>query len=356
MQKIKKALKNLVKIAPSSKSGKAPAPSAAPKAAKKKVLTATVKKTASSKVAKKPQPAKAVTKTAKAVSKNAAAEKKSVGAKAPAKKVEKLTKSSAATKAQVKSPAKELGKKLTTSKENTKTAKVTEKKGDKKAAAKTSKDDKNLDKASAKSQDAADPKATLKALKGAKPAKGAKERSKDVDDDPVDFDDDNFDNSEIEEYEIEDEADVELEVEISTKAPYAPSSEAETRDESDEVFLTDAEGRRYCRVKDCDQISAVDGYCRYHYLLLWKKIQVRKKILSEGKLERYVEDLTARYPDKYLEMLRKDLRNEKEFLAAIQELEIDDTSENELEDETQSYIEEVRGMSGDTPTRDDDEF
>lgn len=124
---------------------------------------------------------------------------------------------------------------------------------------------------------------------------------------------------------------------------------------AEEIVLTDAEGRRYCRVKDCDQVATVDGYCRYHYLLFWKKIQVRKKILSEGKLERYIEELTARYPDKFLDMLRKDLRSEKEFLAAIQELEIDESStEGEFEDETQTYIDEVRGISETTSTGSDD--
>lgn len=126
--------------------------------------------------------------------------------------------------------------------------------------------------------------------------------------------------------------------------------------EPEEVVLTDAEGRRYCRVKDCDQLAAVDGYCRYHYLLFWKKIQVRKKILSEGKLERYIEELTARYPDKFLDMLRKDLRSEKEFLAAIQELEIDESAvDNEFEDEAQTYIDEVRGM-GETGGREEEDF
>ncbi len=140
------------------------------------------------------------------------------------------------------------------------------------------------------------------------------------------------------------------------KEEVIPEAKREYVDE--EIFLTDAEGRRYCRVKECDQVASVDAYCRYHYLLFWKKIQVRKKILTEGKLERYVEELTARYPDKYLEMLRKDLRSEKDFLSAIQELELDDNSgENELEDEAQSYIEEVRGMSSEGgSSRDDDEF
>ncbi len=125
----------------------------------------------------------------------------------------------------------------------------------------------------------------------------------------------------------------------------------------EEVILTDAEGRRYCRVRDCDQIGVVEGYCRFHYLALWKKIQVRRKILADGKLERYVEELTSRYPDKFLEMIRKDLRNEKDFLAAIQELEIDEAAlDNEFEDETQSFIDEVRGMTSESSISEEEEF
>lgn len=125
----------------------------------------------------------------------------------------------------------------------------------------------------------------------------------------------------------------------------------------EEVYLTDAEGRRYCRVRDCDQAATVETYCRYHYLLLWKRIQVRRKILVDGKLERYVEELTSRYPDKFLEMIRKDLRNEKDFLSAIAELEIDDSgAENELEDEAQSYIDEVRGMTTESGIQDEEDF
>ena len=131
--------------------------------------------------------------------------------------------------------------------------------------------------------------------------------------------------------------------------------EAEEPEPVEELVLTDAEGRRFCRVKDCDQLASVDSYCRYHYLLFWKRIQVRKKILTEGKLERYIEELTARYPDKFLDMLRKDLRSEKEFLVAIQELEIDESAmEGEMEEEAQTYIDEVRGMEPTTRETDED--
>lgn len=126
---------------------------------------------------------------------------------------------------------------------------------------------------------------------------------------------------------------------------------------SDEIILTDAEGRRYCKVKECDQIASVDSYCRFHYLLLWKRIQVRRKILMDGKLEKYVDDLTSRYPDKFLEMIRRDLKTEKDFLAAIAELEIDESAlDNDFEDEAQSFIDEVRGVSTEAGISDEEEF
>lgn len=185
------------------------------------------------------------------------------------------------------------------------------------------------------------------------PGKPKKEEAE-AEDDFV-SDDDFVGADEIGEYEEELKAVEELDEEAVDDEAWA----TETKDKGDEeVILTDAEGRRYCRSRDCDQIGIVDGYCRYHYLLFWKKIQVRKKILADGKLERYVEELTARYPDKFLEMIRRDLRTEKDFLAAIQELEIDESAgENEFEEDTNAYIEEVRGMGeGGSTGVDEEEF
>lgn len=156
-----------------------------------------------------------------------------------------------------------------------------------------------------------------------------------------------------EEIEIEVE---EEEVDLETDSDDDDDDAVVVAEASDEdVVLTDAEGNRYCRARDCDQIAIVDAYCRYHYLLFWKKIQVRKKILADGKLERYVDELTARYPDKFLEMIRRDLRTEKDFVAAIQELEIDESGlDNEYEEDTQSFIDEVRGMGGESESVEDD--
>ncbi len=162
---------------------------------------------------------------------------------------------------------------------------------------------------------------------------------------------DDFGESEIAEYEedlkaVEDEDD-------DTTIELSDEDEADKKDE--EVYLTDSEGRRLCKVRDCDQVANVDAYCRYHYLLLWKKIQIRKHILFDGKLEKYVEDLTSRYPDKFLEVIRKDLKTEKDFVSVIQEMDLDENAlaENENEDEVQSFADEIRGI-GDAPSMDED--
>ena len=181
-------------------------------------------------------------------------------------------------------------------------------------------------------------------------SKKTEKKSADEDDD-FSFDD-NFGDSEISDYE-DDLKDVE-EADEAEDLELTDDEEEEQKDE--EIYLTDSEGRRLCRVRDCDQVSTVEGYCRFHYLLLWKKIQIRKSILIDGKLEKYVEDLTSRYPDKFLEMIKKDLKSEKEFLSAIQELEIDESALNDVDgndDEAQSFSDEIRGI-GEAPSMDDD--
>ena len=63
----------------------------------------------------------------------------------------------------------------------------------------------------------------------------------------------------------------------------------------------------------------------------------------------------ARYPDKFVDVVKKDLKTEKDFLSVIQELEIDESALNESEsdDEVQSFSDEIRGI-GDAPSMDDD--
>ncbi|MBK9293920.1 MAG: hypothetical protein IPM57_05665 [Oligoflexia bacterium] len=123
----------------------------------------------------------------------------------------------------------------------------------------------------------------------------------------------------------------------------------------EEVILTNAEGKRYCRVSDCDEVSMIDGYCRLHYIMYWKRNKNKLKILEGGKLDKYIEELTQRYPDKYLEILKKDLLSEKEFNTIITEMDQDDAGDDvESEEEDNRFVEEIRG--GIPTGSDDDEF
>ncbi|QDK37870.1 hypothetical protein [Bdellovibrio sp. NC01] len=307
-----------------------------------------VKKKPAAKAAAKPvkkAPAKAAAKPAPA--KKAAPKtvvKKKVEAKAPAKaaaskkpelkkKVE--AKAKPVAKAEAKTPAAKPA-----AKEVKAEAKETAKKAPAKAAAPQP--------AAAKEA----PKKDAKAPKKGKAAKGKEKEESDLDDDFIA--DDDMMGDEIGEYEEELKAVEESEEDVDLVEEWTGEEKAKS---DEEIILTDAEGRRYCRARDCDQIAVVDAYCRFHYLMFWKKIQVRKKILQDGKLERYVEELTSRYPDKFLEMIRRDLRTEKDFLAAIQELEIDESvGENEFEEDTSAYIEEVRGMGDSGGGVEEDEY
>ncbi len=185
------------------------------------------------------------------------------------------------------------------------------------------------------------PKSKLKTKK-------VEKKEDDFDDDLID---DDFGESEIAEYEDDLKAVEEDDDDLTEDLV----DDDDIDEKETEVYLTDSEGRRLCRVRDCDQVSGVEGYCRFHYLLLWKKIQIRKVILIDGKLEKYIEDLTGRYPDKFLEMIKKDMKSEKDFLSAIHELEIDESAlgDNDADEDVQSYAEEIRGVT-DAPVIDDD--
>ena len=127
---------------------------------------------------------------------------------------------------------------------------------------------------------------------------------------------------------------------------------AATQKEEPVVVLTNADGKQYCKAHDCDQGQTTEGYCRLHYIALWKRNRSKVKILEGGKLDKYIEDLTSKYPDKYLEMLRKDLSNEKDFNLIVAEMDVEDSGDEEAEEDTSRFIEEVRGG---VPTADDDD-
>ena len=85
-----------------------------------------------------------------------------------------------------------------------------------------------------------------------------------------------------------------------------------------------------CVVRGCDNPSTTNGYCRYHYLKLWKDVKKKELILQEGKLAKIIEELVRKYPMKYIEAIVQDLADDKSFNHVLKDLDIE-TEEADLE-------------------------
>lgn len=85
-----------------------------------------------------------------------------------------------------------------------------------------------------------------------------------------------------------------------------------------------------CVVRGCDNPSTTSGYCRYHYIKLWKDVKKKELILSEGRLAKIIEELVRKYPMKYIETIVHDLADDKAFNHVLKDLDIE-TDENEID-------------------------
>ncbi|MBN20932.1 MAG: hypothetical protein CL678_06535 [Bdellovibrionaceae bacterium] len=99
-----------------------------------------------------------------------------------------------------------------------------------------------------------------------------------------------------------------------------------------------------CREIGCEADSISAGYCRPHYIKNWKKIKRKEIILKEGKLNRYIEELVAKYPDKYIDAIRNDISSEKAFSQVVTELELGESIDDmDMEgDDIDSLISNIR--------------
>jgi hypothetical protein len=90
------------------------------------------------------------------------------------------------------------------------------------------------------------------------------------------------------------------------------------------LALKMADNGEVCREVACENLCTTGGYCRLHYIKNWKKIKRKELILKEKKLNQYIEELVAKYPDKYIEAIRQDLASDKDFAKVISDLDLDE--------------------------------
>ena len=89
------------------------------------------------------------------------------------------------------------------------------------------------------------------------------------------------------------------------------------------VSIKSPEGFTYCFEEDCDQIATTNGYCRYHYIAYWRQFKVKNKILSENKIQIWINQIIKNHSPKVLDYMIRDLSNEKDFSTALSDMKID---------------------------------
>lgn len=66
---------------------------------------------------------------------------------------------------------------------------------------------------------------------------------------------------------------------------------------------------KICKELGCNNSETTAGYCRLHYLKNWKDIKSKKQKQAAERLNKYIEHIVEKHPDKYVEVLKKEIRS-----------------------------------------------
>ena len=98
---------------------------------------------------------------------------------------------------------------------------------------------------------------------------------------------------------------------------------------------------RICKAEDCHNAATTEGYCRLHYLRYWKKIKEDTRRKAAKTLNRYIEHVVREHPDRYVDVIKKDLRSPN-FESFIDETFGEDDVASLFEE--QGYDEEIEQL------------
>lgn len=99
---------------------------------------------------------------------------------------------------------------------------------------------------------------------------------------------------------------------------------------------------KICKEPNCKDAATTSGYCRLHYLKNWKRLRKDEQKRAARKLNKYIENMMRRHPDRYVEAIKKDIRTPG-FDRMIDEKFGSDENDEGLFDEP-TYDEEVREL------------
>ncbi|MFC2074996.1 hypothetical protein ACFLRA_01840 [Bdellovibrionota bacterium] len=110
------------------------------------------------------------------------------------------------------------------------------------------------------------------------------------------------------------------------KPPKEPKKKAPAKAKKSAKEVAAAAPTKECAFGSCEEVAITGDYCRYHYIANWRRLKAKERVLAEKRLNKYIEELTSRYPEEYLEVIRKDLSSDKSFHELLQDLDIEELS------------------------------
>ncbi len=68
---------------------------------------------------------------------------------------------------------------------------------------------------------------------------------------------------------------------------------------------------KICKEDGCHNAQTTGGYCRLHYLKHWKMIKAEATEKAAKRLNKYVEFMAKKNPDRYIDDIKKELRQRR---------------------------------------------
>lgn len=100
---------------------------------------------------------------------------------------------------------------------------------------------------------------------------------------------------------------------------------------------------KICKEAECQNAATTEGYCRLHYLRNWKRIKDESRRKAARRLNKYIEHVVRSHPDRYVEIIKKDLRSSGFDQYISERFGGDEAAPNIFEDEP-VYEEEIENL------------
>ncbi len=66
---------------------------------------------------------------------------------------------------------------------------------------------------------------------------------------------------------------------------------------------------RICIEPGCKNSQTTKDFCRLHYVKNWKGIKQAEQKKAADRLNKYVEGICKKHPERYMDVIRRDIRN-----------------------------------------------